>query len=66
MALKPNSLRLLEDEFVCRCSYFADDAAYVNYDAKNHGTTKHEARVLEDERLARRQDIRQDKRRAKA
>ena len=61
MALKPNSLRLLEDEFVCRCSYFADDSAYINYGVKNHEAWLR-ARVLEDERAARCQD----KRRAEA
>lgn len=31
MALKPSSLRLLEDEFICQCSYWSDDTSYVEY-----------------------------------
>ena len=51
---------MLEDEFVCRCSYFADEAGYVNYGAKNHEVWLR-ARVLEDERTTRRQDKRSAK-----
>ena len=31
MALKPISLNLLEDTFVCQCRYVSDDVRYADY-----------------------------------